>query len=92
MALPLGLYHLSANIKMDKRSIPEAVKEAASFILSYEDGIVEYIGMYKGKEIYIACLKDGASGFPEVYSFAGMSATELPTSEGMRLIGLLCED
>lgn len=77
---------------MSKRSIPEAVKEAASFILSCEGGAVEYIGTHKGEEIYLASIEDGPTGFPEVYAFDGASVTELPTSEGMYLIGLLCED
>ena len=62
---------------MSKRSIPEAVKEAASFILSCEGGAVEYIGTHKGEEIYIASIEDGPTGFPEVYAFDGTSVTEL---------------
>lgn len=77
---------------MSKRSIPEAVKEAASFILSCEGGVVEYIGTHEGEEIYMASIEDDPTGFPEVYAFDGSSVTELPTSEGMYLIGLLCED
>lgn len=85
--------HTSLNKdQMSNSDVPQAVKDAARLILERDGGTIIHIGRYKGGQIYSAFIEGAQTGFPTVYSFDGVSAVELPTSESLRLLSLLCED
>lgn len=77
---------------MSNSDVPQAVKDAARLILERDGGTIIHIGRYEGSQIYSAFIEGAQTGFPTVYRFDGASAVELPTSESLRLLSLLCED
>lgn len=77
---------------MSNTDVPQAVKDTARLILKQDGGTIIHIGRYKGCQIYSAFIEGEQTGFPIVYSFDGVSVIELPTSEGLHLLRLLCKD
>ena len=73
--------------------IPEQVKKAAAELIeSYGDSI-EYIGIYKGKQVYLYRFpKDVETGFPFYFLYDGKSVDVVSGFEALDLGSILLHD
>ena len=73
--------------------IPEQVKKAAAELIeSYGDSI-EYIGIYKGKQVYLYRFpEDVETGFPFYFLYDGKSVDVVSGFEALDLGSILLHD
>ena len=73
--------------------IPAQVKKAAAELIEIYGESIDYIGIYKGKQVYLYRFpEDIETGFPFYYLFDGKSVNVVTGFEALRLGSILLKD
>lgn len=75
------------------KNIPAQVKKAAAELIEAYGDSIDYIGIYKGKQVYLYRFpEDIETGFPFYYLFDGKSVDTITGFEALRLGSILLKD
>ena len=73
--------------------IPEQVKKAAAELIEIYGDSIEYIGIYKGKQVYLYRFpKDVETGFPFYFLYDGRSVDVVSGFEALDLGSIFLHD
>lgn len=74
-------------------SIPAQVKKAAAELIEAYGDSIDYIGIYKGKQVYLYRFpEDVETGFPFYFLHDGKSVDTITGFEALRLGSILLKD
>lgn len=73
--------------------VPEQIKSAAKTLVDTYGDTFDYLGKYKGKDVFLFCFpEDACTGFPFVYLHKDGHVQEITGFEALDIINLFVEN